>query len=165
MAVLKLVKNLFYAFCILVILLCALVVWAAFSPTATERLASILYGENRDQGIVDVVDRTDPQQPGSDGDNQPGALTPQESPEPTIAPAESPEPTIAPPQMDGPLIWEPKTTPQPSQTQSPNPAPDFDPNGMVINIYVSKNGNAADAAATYVIPSSDSVEAPKDLAD
>ena len=166
MAVLKLVKKLFYVFCILVILLCALVVWAAFSPTATERLASILYGENRDNGIVDVVDRTDPQQPGSDGDNQPGILPPQESPEPTTEPTqESPEPTIAPPQMDGPLIWEPKATPQPSQTPSSNPVPDFDPNGMVINIYVSKNGNAADAASNYVIPSSDSVEAPKDLAD
>lgn len=94
------------------------------------------------------------------------AFCPQESPEPTTEPTqESPEPTIAPPQMDGPLIWEPKATPQPSQTPSSNPVPDFDPNGMVINIYVSKNGNAADAASNYVIPSSDSVEAPKDLAD
>ncbi len=163
---LKLVKNVFYVFCVLVILLCALVVWAAFSPTATERLAGILYGDNRDQGIVDVVDNTNPGQPGGNEDNQPGGVTPQETPEPTTAPVQvSPEPTIAPPQMDGPLIWEPKDTPQPVQTQSPNPVPDFDPNGMVINIYVAKNGNEAGSAASYVIPSSDSVEAPKDLAD
>jgi len=165
-AVLKLMKRLFYVFCILVILLCSLVVWAAFSPTATERLASILYGEDRDQGIVDVVESTDPGQPGGDGDNQPGGVTPLKTPEPTIAPAlESPEPTAAPPQMDGPLIWEPKATPQPARTQAPNSVTDFDPNGMVINIYVAKNGSAADAAADYVVPSSDSVEAPKELAD
>ncbi len=160
-AVLKLVKKLLYVLCILVILLCALVVWAAFSPTATERLASILYGENRDQGILDVVDRTEQ---GGGGGNQPGGMTPQESPTPTEAPAQqTPEPTMAPPQMDGPLIWEPKPTVQP--TQPPGSIPDFDPDGMVINIYVAKNGGMTGNVADYVVPSEDSVEAPKDLAD
>lgn len=164
MAVLKLVKKLLYLLCILVILLCALVVWAAFSPTATERLADILYGDNQEQGILDVVDRTDPQQPGNG--SQPGGLTPQESPAPTIAPdLPTPAPTMAPPQMDGPLIWEPKPTAQPVQTQSPGSIPDFDPNGMVINIYVAKNGGMTGNTADYVTPSEDSVEAPKDLAD
>ena len=102
MAVLKLVKGIFYGFCILVILLCAGIVGIAFSPTASERLAEILYGENRNQGIVDVVDPADPEKPGENG--LPGGQEPQESPEPTEAPSqEQPEPTIAPPQMDGPL--------------------------------------------------------------
>ena len=165
MTVLKLAKGLFYAFCVLVILLCSLVIWAAFSPAATERLANILYGENEEQGILDVADGTDPQQPEGDGDNQLGGLFPQESPEPTTDPLqESPEPTIAPPQMDGPLIWVPKDTPQPVQTQPPDSSSDIDPNGMVINIYVAKDNNVA-AATNYVIPASDSVTAPSDLAD
>lgn len=156
MAVLKLVKRLFYVFCILVILLCTLVVVVAFSPTATERLADILYGENRDHGILDVVDRTDPQQPGDSGsEEQPGE---------TVLP-ENPEPTIAPTQMDQPLTWEPKATPQPIQTQAPNSALDFDTNGVVINIYAVKNSSTANQAASYVIPSGDSVEAPENLAD
>ncbi len=161
-AVLKLVKGIFYGFCILVILLCAGIVGIAFSPTASERLAEILYGENRNQGIVDVVDPADPEKPGENG--LPGGQEPQESPEPTEAPSqEQPEPTIAPPQMDGPLTWEPEPTPMPSQI--PVPTPDMDTGNMVINIYAVKNGNTSGGAAGYVIPSGDSVSAPKDLAD
>lgn len=144
------------------ILLCAGIVGVAFSPAASERLAEFLYGENRNQGIVDVVDPTDPEKPGENG--LPGDREPQESPEPTSAPSqEQPEPTIAPPQMDGPLTWEPEPTPTPSQI--PVPTPDLDISNMVINIYAVKNGSTSGGAASYVIPSSDSVSAPKDLAD
>lgn len=138
------------------ILLCAGIVGVAFSPTASERLAEILYGENRNQGIVDVVDPTDPEKPGESG--LPGGSEPTEAPS-----QEQPEPTIAPPQMDGPLTWEPEPTPMPSQI--PVPTPDMDTGNMVINIYAVKNGSTSGGAASYVIPSSDSVSAPKDLAD
>ena len=36
------------------ILLCALMVGLAFSPSATEKLADMLYGENQNEGIVDT---------------------------------------------------------------------------------------------------------------
>lgn len=163
MAVLKLLKRIFYGFCILVILLCAMTIGLAFSPTATERLADILYGENRDSGIVDVVDKpggtTDQQ--GGIGDQQggvgeqPGGAEPQEPSEPTIAPNH----------MDQPLTWEPRNTPAPVQASQPSAAPGFDPSGMVINIYAVKKSGTSQPAPSYVIPSGDSVEAPKDLAD
>lgn len=134
------------------ILLCALTVGLAFSPSATEKLADMLYGENRDSGILDVIDKPDTQPTESGGEEQPDGQ-------------ESPEPTIAPVQMDQPLTWVPKNTPAPVQTPAPGGVPDFDSNGMVINIYAVKNGSTAEQAPSYVIPTSDSVAAPKELAD
>lgn len=169
MAVLKLVKTLFYVFCILVILLCAGVIGLACSPSATEKLADMLYGENRDSGLQDVVERPeDSSQDGSTGEDGEGEdstgeeLSSGDNQE--QMPTESPAPATEPPLLNGPLTWEPKNTPQPVQTPSVS-TPDFDPNGMVINIYAVKNGSTSDHAASYVIPSSDSVAAPKDLAD
>ena len=164
MAVLKLVKTLFYVFCILVILLCAGVIGLACSPSATEKLADMLYGENRDSGILDVLDRQEESSQDSstegDGINQTSPSgEDQEQTQENLAPA------TEPPRMDEPLTWQPKNTPQPVQSQAPVSTPDFDPNGMVINIYAVKNGSTSEHAASYIIPSSDSVTAPKDLAD
>lgn len=164
MAVLKLVKTLFYVFCILVILLCAGVIGLACSPSATEKLADMLYGENRDSGILDVLDRQEESSQDSstegDGINQTSPSgEDQEQAQENLAPA------TEPPRMDEPLTWQPKNTPQPVQSQAPVSTPDFDPNGMVINIYAVKNGSTSEHAASYIIPSSDSVTAPKDLAD
>lgn len=160
MAVLKLVKNLFYILCILIILLCGMVIWVAFSPSASEKLADMLYGENRD-GIVEVVDPTNPQPPEEGDEGQPPGGTDITEPE------TSPEPTQAPPQMDAPLTWVPKDTPQPTQTQPPVPdaTPGVDVSGMVINIYAVKKGSTGDAPTSYIVPAGDKVEAPKDLAD
>lgn len=168
MAVLKLVKNLFYVLCILIILLCALVVWAAFSPSATEKIADMLYGENRGEGLLEVVDRADPQSPEGGEGEQPGGVDEQE-------PQTSPEPTEAPSQMDQPLTWEPKYTPQPTLapvtdqvvTPIPDSTPDVDVSNMVINIYAVKKGggSTANAPTSYVVPSDGEVEAPENLAD
>lgn len=159
MAVLKLVKKLFYAFCILIILLCAMVIWIAFSPSASDKLADMLYGENRGGGIVEVVE-TDPQP--SESDEAQESLT-------------SPEPTEAPEHLDQLLTWEPKYTPQPTlapvldpvATPIPDSTPDTDVSNMVINIYAVKKGggSTANAPTSYVVPSGGKVEAPGDLAD
>ena len=156
MAVLKQVKTLFYIFSILVILLCAGVIGLACSPSATEKLADMLYGENRDSGLLNVIERPEDNPPESSTGLGP---SPGENQEQT--PQESAAPATEPPRMDQPLTWEPKNTPQP---QASDTTPGFDPNGMVINIYAVKNGSTSDYAAGYVIPSSDSVEAPTDLA-
>lgn len=164
MAVLKLVKTLFYVFCILVILLCAGVIGLACSPSATDKLADMLYGENRDSGVLDVLDRQEEssQNSGTEGDGT-GLASPsgedQEQTQESLAPA------TEPPRMDEPLTWQPKNTPQPAQSQEPVSTSNFDPNGMVINIYAVKNGSTSEHAASYIIPASDSVTAPKDLAD
>ena len=124
----------------------------------------MLYGENRDSGLIDVLetpgDESQDSSKEDDGSNQ--ETMPGETQE---TPQESPAPATEPPQMDQPLTWEPKNTPQPVQSQPPVSTPDFDPNGMVINIYAVKNGSTSDRAAGYIVPASDSVTAPKDLAD
>ena len=56
------------------ILLCALMVGLAFSPSATEKLADILYGENRGDGIVDVIDKPDLRPDGSQ-EQEPGEIS------------------------------------------------------------------------------------------
>lgn len=125
----------------------------------------MLYGENRDSGLLDVLDRPeDGSQKSSaeDGGTDQDSFS-EENPEQT--PQESPAPTTEPPRMDQPLTWEPRNTPMPGQSQTPVSIPDFDPNGMVINIYAVKNGSTSEHAASYVIPSGDSVTAPTDLAD
>ncbi|MDE5891746.1 MAG: hypothetical protein K2H45_02355 [Acetatifactor sp.] len=164
MAVLKLVKTLFYTFCILVILLCAGVIGLACSPSATDKLADMLYGENRDSGVLDVLDRQEEssQDSSTEGDGTGQASPSGEDQEQT---PETPAPATEPPRMDEPLTWQPKNTPQPVQSQETVSTPDFDTNGMVINIYAVKNGSTSEHAASYIIPSSDSVTAPKDLAD
>lgn len=169
MTVLKLVKKLFYILCILIILLCSLVVWIAFSPSASDKLADMLYGENRGEGIVEVVE-TDPR-PTEGDEGEPGGDEVQES-------LTSPEPTEAPVQLDQLLIWEPKYTPQPTLTPVSDPVatplpystPDTDVSDMVINIYAVKKGggstaNAPTSYTSYVIPSGGEVEAPEDVAD
>lgn len=143
------------------ILLCALMVGLAFSPSATEKLADILYGENRGDGIVDVIDKPDRQPDGSQ-EQDPGETG---GPGETAEPAETPQPTVAPEHMDGPLTWEPQSTPAPVYTPAPDNSPAPDVNGMVINIYAVKNGGTAQEVPSYVIPAGDSVEAPKELAD
>lgn len=153
------VKKLFYAFCILIILLCAMVIWIAFSPSASDKLADMLYGENRGEGLVEVVE-TDPRP--SESDEAQESLT-------------SPEPTEAPEHLDQPLTWEPKYTPQPTLapvtdpvgTPIPDSTPNTDVSNMVINIYAVKKGggSTANAPTSYVVPSGGEVEAPKDLAD
>lgn len=118
----------------------------------------MLYGENRDSGLMDVLDKPDDEsQDGGSQETMPGET--QETPQ------ESPAPATEPPRMDQPLTWEPRDTPQPVQSQPPVTTPDFDPNGMVINIYAVKNGSTSDHAASYTVPASDAVTAPKDLAD
>lgn len=168
MAVLKLIKRIFYGLCICIILLCALVVGIACSPTATEKLADMLYGEDRDSGLLEVLDsgnsgRLDGNgqdsisegskdgtytggsgQTGENGDGQ--------------EPQASPEPTIAPPLMDKPLSWEAEHTPDPDQPGQVDP----DKTSTQIDIYVVKSGTAA---ASYVIPDKETVEAPKELSD
>lgn len=124
----------------------------------------MLYGENRDSGVLDVLDRPeDDSQESNMGESSPdqdsaSGETQEQTPE-------SPAPATEPPHMDQPLTWEPKNTPVPAQTQSPGSTPDYDLNGMVINIYAVRNGSTAGQVANYIIPSSDSVTAPKDLAD
>lgn len=160
MTVLKLVKTLFYTFCILVILLCAGVIGLACSPSATEKLANVLYGENRESGVLNVPGGPEQDsQKGSDGQE------PSSGEDPEQPPQESPAPATEPPRMDQPLTWEPKNTPAPVQPQTPVSTPEFDPGGMVINIYAVKSGSTSEHAASYIIPAGDAVEAPKDLAD
>lgn len=149
----------------MVILLCAGVIGLACSPSATDRLADMLYGKNRDSGVLDVLDKLeDDSQENNAGDvGRSQESAPGETQEQT--PLESPAPATEPPQVNQPLTWEPKNTPVPVQNQTPVPTSNFDPNGMVINIYAVKNGSTSEHAASYVIPSGDSVSAPKDLAD
>lgn len=165
MAVLKLIKRIFYGLCICIILLCALVVGIACSPTATERLADILYGEDRDSGLLEVLDNGESGRldgSGQDRDPQDGTYTggsgrTDESGEGQESQA-SPEPTIAPPLMDEPLSWEAEHTPDPDQPGQVDP----DKTSTQIDIYVVKSGFSTDS---YVIPNKETVETPKELSD
>lgn len=155
MAVLKRIKRFFYGLCILIILLCALITGIACSPSASQKLADLLYGENRDSGILDILQTdTEGSQGSSDGTYTGGTGQIGAGQEPE----ESPEPTIGPPLMEEPLSWEPEYTPKPEQ---PGIA-DSGVNGTTIDIYVVKSGMAA---GSYVVPANTSVQAPKELSD
>ena len=159
MAVLKLMKRIFYGICICIVLLCALIVGIASSPGATEKLADMLYGEDRRSGILNVIGSEEdgvPQSSGdgaySGGEGQAGGLPAGQEPQ------ESPEPTIAPPLMDEPLTWEAERTPDPNQPAAADP----DKASTQIDIYVVKSGTAATG---YVVPDRETVQAPQELSD